>query len=69
MKQPFHRRFFLDAFCERKRPSTKREKSVYFPIYPTPLPYALVVNTYPAVYGGSVNRLKRKSTFIEMRST
>ena len=69
MKQPFHGRFFLDALCERKRPSANGEKSVCFPIYPTPLPYALVVDKYPAVYRGSENRLKRKSTFIEMRLT
>ena len=64
MKQPFHRRFFLDAAAEREA----REKRL-FSQYPTPLPYAPVVNKYPAVYRGSMNRVKRKSTFIEMRST
>ena len=64
MKQPFHRRFFLDAAAEREA----REKRLFSHL-PTPFPYALMVNKYPAVYGGSENRLKRKSTFIEMRST
>ena len=64
---------FLDELCERKRPSAKREKSVYFPIYPIPLSYVLVANKYPAgypaVYKRSVNRRKGKSAFIKMRFT
>ena len=60
---------FLDELCERKRLNSKRDKSVYFPIYPIPLSYAVVANKYPAVYRRSVNRLKGKSAFIKMRFT